>query len=427
MKVTGLVLLIFLLFSFSRSEEINTNGQAKPKLDESAKLGNQVDAIPSKIKVQKPDFPSFYIWRRVYQKKKKSYFKLYVVQNDGSLKHSDDIPVSYGEWRTIERNTQSKTSIKVHRNLKKATRLLPNSGETPVAMPTMTDIKASEMISPTGIWASVIDVGSNKMYLKFKKTSASRIQITNIPGFDGQESELYGWYPIGWSSNKDLFYFLVTGGVDTGRNNNYFQFDPESKTFTHIGSGAKLNLSMDGKWVVWTDGDFMDYSDREIHIYDVDKNRDYTLTTGHSDNVFFDWAKNVHPEIWSQINEFIENGKKFYRLKQYKEAIAEYLKAIELDPNNDAAYGYMGYSYFLLNDLDKAETSLLKAIGLNSDNEMSYYNLALISLTRNNVHRTVFWLQELYRVNDGYKKLIRMDVKFREIVNSPEYKKMARN
>jgi len=366
--------------------------------------GKVIQTKHGHITTDQPQFPDFYIWRRVYQKKGESYYKLFLIKKDGSLDPLGDVPISYGGW------WNSKIALMGKKD--REARLTPTDQDT--------------FTSSDGIWEILGDSDHENMSFDFQKSTSSKTETIAIPGFDGGEADNSWWISVGWNPTKDLFYFYVSGGADTGRNNDYFQFDPETKVFTHIGAGVDLNFSKDGKWVVWEDGCGMEYVDCQIHIYDVEANRDYTLTSHHSENCFYQWADEVPLEKLSEISKFLETGKDFYHQKKYGQAIAEYQKAINLDPENDKAFGYIGYSYYLNGDLDKAELSLQNAISLNPNDENSYYNLALVSVAKKDNHQAIVLLRSLYMKNPSFIRTVRNEFKFKDMINSDEYEQMTR-
>lgn len=87
-----------------------------------------------------------------------------------------------------------------------------------------------------------------------------------------------------------MLHFYVSGGTPEGRIKSYWQFDPELKTFISVGNGQFFELSPDGNWIVWVDGDDRTLS-HQIHLYDIGNNKDYKLTERNSDCSFFQWAK----------------------------------------------------------------------------------------------------------------------------------------
>jgi tetratricopeptide (TPR) repeat protein len=187
-----------------------------------------------------------------------------------------------------------------------------------------------------------------------------------------------------------------------------------------------LNFSKDGKWVVWEDGNGMDYVDRQIHVYDVEANRDYKLTKGHSDNCFYDWVSNPQSNQLEDASSLIQDGKTLYLRHQYKDAVLKYQKAVDLDPKNDTAYGLMGYSYFRDGDLNNSVIALKKSIGINSNNIMSHYNLALVYWAKQQKNSTIEEIQKVYLLDKTYKNKFHGDPQFKEIINTPEYKEIEK-
>ena len=395
--IFSLLVCAFPAISYS-DNDIDADAQATPP-----ETGKVIQTKHGHITTDQPQFPNFYIWRRVYQKKGESNFKLFLVKKDGSLNPFGDVPISYGGWWNSKIAAMTKKSVGA---------ALTGNDETTIP-------------SSDGIWGISSDSDHEYMNFDFQKNTSANTETIAIPGFDGGEADNSWWISVGWNPTKDLFYFYVSGGADTGRNNNYFQFNPETKVFTHIGAGVDINFSKDGKWVVWEDGCGMEYVDCQIHVYDVEANRDYTLTRGHSENCFYQWANEVPLEKWSEISKFLETGKDFYHQKKYEQAIAEYQKAIELDAENDKAYGYMGYSYYLNGDLVKADAALQKSISLNPDDENSYYNLALVFVANKDIHQAIVWLKSLYMKNPSFIRTVGNDVKFKDVINSNEYEQMT--
>ncbi|HAO21509.1 MAG TPA: hypothetical protein DCQ37_14195 [Desulfobacteraceae bacterium] len=84
------------------------------------------------------------------------------------------------------------------------------------------------------------------------------------------------------------------------------------------------------------------------------------------------------PEI---TTKYIDNSRIFffrakaqYYLKDYDKAIADYNKAIELNPNLDSAYNNRGFIYDENGDYDKAIADYNKAIELNPNLDAAYNN-----------------------------------------------------
>ncbi|MEN2370608.1 tetratricopeptide repeat protein, partial [Leuconostoc lactis] len=71
---------------------------------------------------------------------------------------------------------------------------------------------------------------------------------------------------------------------------------------------------------------------------------------------------------------YYNRGTSFFALKDYEKAIADYSKAIELQPDYASAYNNRGNSFSALKDYEKAIADYSKAIELQPDDARAYYN-----------------------------------------------------
>ena len=69
---------------------------------------------------------------------------------------------------------------------------------------------------------------------------------------------------------------------------------------------------------------------------------------------------------------FHTRGNRYSRTGSYESAIADYDKAIELDPNFADAHYDRGYSFYEMGRLDEAVKDLSRAIELNPDDDRYY-------------------------------------------------------
>jgi len=75
---------------------------------------------------------------------------------------------------------------------------------------------------------------------------------------------------------------------------------------------------------------------------------------------------------------YLENGDAFYNDARYLEAIKEYTKAIELNPNFEPAYINRGNSYSIfLQMYEKGIQDYTKAIQINPNNDVPYSRRAI--------------------------------------------------
>ena len=249
-------------------------------------------AITGDISFDHPRFPPLFIYQRVYQNVGESIFKPYFLEPDGSLLEIKNLP------------EESEPPPPSSRHKK---RLLPTlaSGVNPEDT-SGSDVNApEEMISPSGKWKIILSRPDEwgKLTFTLLDTTTNTPQTINIP--DGG----WGFSGIDWNPKKDLFYFQVMQGVSSDRHWDFFQFSPDTKIFTAFASGQGIDVSPDGNWIAWIDNSWGDYGDRQMHVYDINANRDYILTRGHADHRFFKWGDIKSDEnITRSIHGVIQKG-----------------------------------------------------------------------------------------------------------------------
>lgn len=88
------------------------------------------------------------------------------------------------------------------------------------------------------------------------------------------------------------------------------------------------------------------------------------------------------PYYYNLGNSYLDKG-------DYKNAIASYNKAIELDPTNSYSYTNRGYAYVELGELNLAFADYIEAIELNPDDYFAYNNRGLIFQSRSDYDRAI--------------------------------------
>lgn len=78
--------------------------------------------------------------------------------------------------------------------------------------------------------------------------------------------------------------------------------------------------------------------------------------------------------------EHFQAGNAYYQAGQWDQAIAAYQKAIELDPNLQAAYANLGVTYYQQQQFDLAASQYEKALELNPEDGDVAYNLGALYL-----------------------------------------------
>jgi tetratricopeptide (TPR) repeat protein len=75
-------------------------------------------------------------------------------------------------------------------------------------------------------------------------------------------------------------------------------------------------------------------------------------------------AQQPQPADQGKVNESLKKGDDLYKAGKFKEAIEAYKEALNQDPNNDQAVGYIGYSYNKLHDTEQARVWMKRRVDL---------------------------------------------------------------
>ena len=118
----------------------------------------------------------------------------------------------------------------------------------------------------------------------------------------------------------------------------------------------------------------------------------------------------------------VEKAKKYYSQHQFEEAISEYKKALEADPDNQETYGLIGYSYYRDQQIPKTIDAFQMSLKLNPKEAMSYYNLALAYWANDQRNESVSQLKSLFLLDPKYEDLVGKDDQFKDILKSPYFK-----
>ena len=104
-------------------------------------------------------------------------------------------------------------------------------------------------------------------------------------------------------------------------------------------------------------------------------------------------------------NDLLEEGKTYYNNGEYDKAIEIFKKAVEINPNDDDSWRWLGNSYYKNGQYQEAIKSFKKAVELNPNDANNYY-----------------WLGRSYNDNEQYKEAINSLVKATQLVpDGPEY------
>ncbi len=113
----------------------------------------------------------------------------------------------------------------------------------------------------------------------------------------------------------------------------------------------------------------------------------------------------------------LDQGLLFSKLNRHDEAITEFKKILEKNPDNRDAYFCLGYSYSNLKKYDDAETAFNNALRVSPNFSQARYQLAVIAMTRayelrKNGESESIVLKKLLEAEDLCSELIKKDPKF---------------
>ena len=88
-------------------------------------------------------------------------------------------------------------------------------------------------------------------------------------------------------------------------------------------------------------------------------------------------------------------GGVYYQAGEYDEAIAEFKKAISINPNNESAYNGLGGVYHQAGEYDEAIAEFKKAISVNPNSLRAYNGLGLVYSEQGKYDLAVRFYQKL--------------------------------
>ena len=102
---------------------------------------------------------------------------------------------------------------------------------------------------------------------------------------------------------------------------------------------------------------------------------------------------------------YVLGGNQYFKKGEYEKAIAEYEKAITLQPDFAPAYNRLGMAYAILRDFEKAEKNFLKVIELAPEVDQGYVNLGLLYELKGERERAISLLEKALSINPENKKV----------------------
>jgi Flp pilus assembly protein TadD len=119
---------------------------------------------------------------------------------------------------------------------------------------------------------------------------------------------------------------------------------------------------------------------------------------------------------------YSRRGNVYGRKGQFDKAIADYNKAIEINPKDAMAYNNRGVEYQNKGQYDRAVADYNKAIELNSKYAFPYYNIGCIYSLQNNLSKALKYLE--LALQNGWDDFdwINKDTDWDNIRSSNEFK-----
>lgn len=264
-------------------------------------------------------------------------------------------------------------------------------------------------------------------------------ELTLIEGEEEGKRSLFlgGDLPLGMSGSKKCLYgfmYLVSENGDLKINKMVFDSEFPLGGGHSVGRLDPIEMAKNaikGKYPE-EDVDSLDFTPSYIYPDNL-----VYVNCSDSDGVKKHIAKMVMPsqngddgwlciqimDVKSDANEtnHLLLGKKFAFKKQFDQAILEYKKAIDENPNNFRAFELMGYAYYRKGDYSNAIKALEKTEALNMDYPMGYYNLALAYWANDQKDKAIIQLKKLFGIDEKYIEIINKDPQFNDFKSSKDF------
>ncbi|MCE5312932.1 MAG: tetratricopeptide repeat protein [Nitrospiraceae bacterium] len=123
---------------------------------------------------------------------------------------------------------------------------------------------------------------------------------------------------------------------------------------------------------------------------------------------------------------YIRRGKAYSDKDQHADAIPDFSKAISLKPNDETVYNLRGMSYLAKGDKESASADFKKAVQLNPKYTWPYYRIASIYARDKKADDTCVWLKKAadagfdkwdYLKNDGWFEGVRASKCYKEFIS----------
>lgn len=105
-----------------------------------------------------------------------------------------------------------------------------------------------------------------------------------------------------------------------------------------------------------------------------------------------------------KVKKYMQRGYNHYKQERYKKAVAEYSKALQLDPANSNAYFWRARSLLKIGRYDKAIADLKKTVKLDPGYSKAYDNLGWLHMKRGQYDESISYLNKSIKLksNNGW-------------------------
>jgi tetratricopeptide (TPR) repeat protein len=103
-------------------------------------------------------------------------------------------------------------------------------------------------------------------------------------------------------------------------------------------------------------------------------------------------------------NELVKNGEDMANAKRYDEALTLFDKAIEINPNNDMAWGDKALILDKKGQTVEALTNFSRAISINPNNSITWHNKGLTLLRMRKFKESIECFDTALKINGNYAK-----------------------
>jgi len=199
-----------------------------------------------------------------------------------------------------------------------------------------------------------------------------------------------------WKDDYTLYKTDLRKSLNNSRLNNYYGNEIVKNALTEKDTSNKRQIIMQG----------IPYIKNAISIYPDYRDAVTNMGRAYFSISYYDSAEryffmaylltdsNGMVEIKNLANVYMEE-------KKYTQAIKLFKKAIEINPNDDDAYGQLAVSYFNISKYDTSEVYCIKALNLNPENMPAIDHLAGIYYIKNDYAKAISIFKKTIELNPG--------------------------